>query len=72
MAADIRQCGRSRVRNFLLRQNGTVDFIFQIFVGCQRVEQRVQYRLRIVLRNVTLRCAGAPQNSGNTEQLLRL
>ena len=72
MAADIRQRGGCRICNFFLRQDGTENFIFQILVGSQCAEQRIQNRLYVILRNITLGSAGAAKDPGNAQQFLGL
>ena len=72
MAADIRQRGGCRICNFFLRQDGTENFIFQLLVGRQCAEQRIQHRLYVILRNITLGSAGAAKDPGNAQQFLGL
>ena len=72
MAADIRQRGGCRICNFFFRQDGTENFIFQILVGSQCAEQRIQHRLHVILRNITLSSAGAAKDPGNAQQFLGL
>ena len=72
MAADVRQFRGCGVRNFLLRKNRTEDSVFQIFIGSQSVEQRIQDCGLVVFRHIALDGSGTAEHSANGEQLFGL
>ena len=65
MTANIGQFGRGRVGDFLLRQNRAEDFVFQILVGRQCLEQRIQNRFFIIFGNISLCRSGAAKDARN-------
>ena len=69
---DIRQGRRSRIGNFLLRENGAENPVFQVFVGSQGVKQAVQHCFGVILGYKAFDVPGAAQNACNAHQLYRL
>ena len=72
MPTDVRKLRGGVVRDLFLREDGTVDFIFQIFVGCQGIKEAVQNRFWIVLGYKALDVPGAAQDASNAQKLHRL
>ena len=72
MAANISQFRGSRISDFFLRQNRAEDFVFQIFVGRQCLEQRIQNRFFIIFGNISLCRSGAAKDARNAKQFFGL
>ena len=71
MAANVRQLGAGAVSDFVLGQNGAVDFFLQIFVGRQSGEHPAKAAVPVAVA-VVLDHAGAAQHAGDVEQLHRI
>ena len=72
MTADITEFRGGIVRNFFFGQNGTVDLIFQVFVGGKGPEHFIQHSSLVILRNISPDIAGAAQNTGDAKKLFGL
>ena len=72
MAADVGQLRGGVVRDFLLGENRTENLVLQVFIGTERLKQRVQHRCLVILGDVALDIPGAAENARNAQQLHRL
>ena len=69
MATDVGQLRGGVVRDFFLGEDRAEDFVLQIFVGAERLKQRIQNRRIVVLGDVALDIPGAAENACNAQQL---
>ena len=72
MPPDVRKLRRGIVRDLILREDGAVDFVFQVFVGGQGIKQAVQNRLGIILGYKPLDVPGAAQDARDAQKLYGL
>ena len=72
MAADVGQLRGGVVRDFFLGENRAENFVLQVFIGTERLKQRVQHRRLVVLGDIALDIPGAAEDARNAQQLYRL